>query len=224
MKAQRLRRKLADKSARIRLKSEQHNEDAAMAAFRLQDLQQELHQIESRNNEKQEAGCVEDESYEQVVAGNPIENVSHQFFGELSEAFGEASQAHHIRDSFPGPNFSPSQLEHITDSSSPGCSPMRVRHTSDSSSPQSSPTKMEQANLASTKKGGQGGNASSLKSLARWAFKTFAPTGVIDTGATGHFTQTGVGIPTGRPSTKHKGSWYAKWANRKSDTASAATH
>ena len=64
---------------------------------------------------------------------------------------------------------------------------------------------MEQAILASTKKGGQRGNASSLKSLARWAFKTFAPTGVIDTGATGHFTQTGVGIPTGRPSTKTVG-------------------
>ena len=114
MKAQRLRRKLADKSARIRLKLEQHNEDAAMAAFRLQDLQQELHQIESRNNKRQEAGCIEDESYEQVVAGNPIENVSHQFFGELSEAFGEASQAHHIRDSFPGPNFSPSLSSSIS--------------------------------------------------------------------------------------------------------------
>ena len=121
MKAQRLRRKLADKSARIRLKLEQHNEDAAMAAFRLQDLQQELHQIESRNNKRQEAGCVEDESYEQVVAGNPIENVSHQFFGELSEAFGKASQAHHISDSFLGPSFSLLRLENISDSTSPWC-------------------------------------------------------------------------------------------------------
>jgi len=58
-----------------------------MATFKLHDLQQELHQIECRINERGGAGCVEDENHEQAVAGKPIENVPHQSFGKLAEAF-----------------------------------------------------------------------------------------------------------------------------------------
>ena len=184
-KAKRLILKLEDKSSCTRQRLEHQREEAMLASFQLQNLQQELKQIENKQKDKQ-APCCQEETYEQVGAGSTIENVSPEYLGELSEALGEANQANHSSDSFLGPSFSPSRLEHISDSSSPCRSPTRV----------------EQANVASTAKEGQEGRPTSLKALARWAYKTFSPTGVVDTGATGHFTQEGVGIPTGIPSTK----------------------
>ena len=46
------------------------------------------------------------------------------------------------------------------------------------------------------------GRPSAFKLIARWAMQALTPNGVVDSGATGHFLQTGVGIPTGKPSGK----------------------
>jgi len=199
MKAKRLILKLEDKSSCTRQRLEHQQEEAMLASFRLQNLQQELKQIENKQKDKQ-APCCQEETYEQVGAGSTIENVSPEYIGKLSEALGEANLANHSSDSFLGPSFSPSGLKNISDSASPCHSLTRVEHISDSSSPCRSPTRVEQANVASTAKEGQEGRPTSLKALARWAYKTFSPTGVVDTGATWHFMQKGVGIPNGIPS------------------------
>ena len=46
------------------------------------------------------------------------------------------------------------------------------------------------------------GRPSAFKLIARWAVQALTPNGVVDSGATGHFLQTGVGIPMGKPSRK----------------------
>ena len=60
----------------------------------------------------------------------------------------------------------------------------------------------DQINHADAETAANEGKSRGFRALARWAARALTPNGVVDSGATGHFLQKGVGIPTGKPSSK----------------------
>ena len=173
LERKRIQHKINDKSKRRQHRVLRLQDEATMAAFRLDDLRKDLAKIDLNRKFEAEAST--------KLAGSQKQKIQRPRKSSSINSATEATVSEFYSDQS-GVGDLPSPHWGVRDS----CNLLQSKNSS-------------KLDGAPTQKGGK----SKFKRLAKWITQQFTSNnGVIDSGATGHFLQKGIGIPTGRASRK----------------------